>query len=104
MRLPLFLVLLAAGTLQAADCDRVCLGGMITGYLDAMVAHNSAKLPLSPTIRFTEDGVDLKLGAGLWKNASKIRAYREDVLDERQGVAATRVVVEEGSTPVLLAM
>jgi hypothetical protein len=97
-------MLLAVGTLQAADCDRACLGGFITQYLDAMVAHAPAKLPLAPNVRFTEDGVDMKLGDGLWKNASKIRAYREDVLDTRQGVAATRVVAEESGTPVLLAM
>jgi len=104
MRLALSLMLLAVGTLQAADCDRACLGGFITQYLDAMVAHAPAKLPLAPNVRFTEDGVDMKLGDGLWKNASKIRAYREDVLDTRQGVAATRVVAEESGTPVLLAM
>lgn len=91
-------------SLNAADCDRACLAGMITQYLDAMVAHNPAKLPLAANLRFTEDGVDMKLGEGLWKNASKIRAYREDVLDTRQGVAATRVVVEEAGNPELLAM
>jgi hypothetical protein len=101
----LSLTLLAAGaTLQAADCDRACLAGFVTQYLDAMVVHNPAKLPLSASLRFTEDGVDMKLGEGLWKNASKVRTYREDVLDVPQGVAASRVVVEESGTPVLLAM
>ena len=108
MRRSLFTLTLAmvAGTasLRAADCDRTCLGGFVTQYLDAMVAHNPAKLPLSASLRFTEDGVNMKLGDGLWKDASKIRAYREDVLDVRQGVAASRVVVEEAGIPVLLAM
>jgi hypothetical protein len=97
-------VLAGVTSLQAADCDRACLGSLITQYLDSMVAHTPATLPLSAGLRFTEDGVDMKPGEGLWKNASKIRAYREDVLDVRQGVAASRVVVEEGGTPVLLAM
>lgn len=97
-------VLAGVTSLQAADCDRACLGSFITQYLDAMVAHNPAKLPLNAGLRFTEDGVDMKLGEGLWQNTSKIRAYREDVLDVRQGVAASRVVVEEGGMPVLLAM
>ena len=101
----LSLTLLAAGAnLQAAECDRACLGGFITQYLDAMVAHTPGTLPLGAKVRFTEDGVDMKLGEGLWKNASKIRAYREDVLDVPQGVAASRVVVEEAGTPVLLAL
>ena len=102
------LALLAAATAAHAatmpDCDRACLGGFLTQYLNAMVSHSPAGLPASEKLRFTEDGVDMKLGDGLWKNASKIDAYREDVLDVRQGVAATRVVVEEGGVPVLLAL
>jgi hypothetical protein len=97
-------VALAAGpsTALAADCNRDCLRGVITQYLDAMVAHKPAALPLAPKVRFTEDTVEMKLGEGLWKNASKIRAYRQDVLDVRQGVAASQVIVEEGGSPVML--
>ena len=42
------------------------------------------------------------LGESLWKNASKLRGYRQDILDVRQGVAASQVVVEEGGSPVML--
>jgi hypothetical protein len=103
--LTLTLALLTAGTtVQAAtpDCDRACLRGFITQYLDAMLTHNPSTLPLSDKVRFTEDTVDMKLGDGLWKNASKITGYRQDILDVRQGVAASQVVVEEGGMPALL--
>ena len=83
----------------AADCDRDCLRGFITQYMDAMVAHNPAPLPLAANFRFTEDGVDMKVGDGLWKNASRVTPYRQDILDVRQGVAASLVVVEEGGNP-----
>ena len=86
----------------AADCNRECLRGFMTRYLDAMVAHTPGALPVSPTMRFTEDYVDLKLGEGLWKQASKIRPYRLDILDPAQGVAASQVVVEEAGMPVML--
>src|SRR5580658_783926 len=101
------LALMAAGTtVQAAtpNCDRACLRGFITQYLDAMLTHNPNTLPLSKTVRFTEDTVDMKLGEGLWKNASKIRSYRQDILDVRQGVAASQVVVEEGGMPALFVL
>ena len=100
-------VFAAGAALHAAvpsDCDRACLSGFVTRYLDAMVAHNPAALPLDAGVRFTEDGADLKLGEGLWKDASKIRGYREDVIDVPQAVAASRVVVEEAGSPVLLAL
>ncbi len=100
------LLLIAAAAVpnpaRAADCDRDCLRGVITQYLDAMVAHNPAAAPTAPKVRFTEDTVEMKLGEGLWKNASKITAYRQDILDVRQGVAASQVIVEEGGSPVML--
>jgi len=104
----LTLAVIAAGTtvLQAAtpDCDRVCLRGFITQYLNALVTHNPGTLPLSDKVRFTEDTVEMKLGDGLWKQASKIRGYRQDILDVRQGLAASQVVVEEAGSPALLVL
>jgi hypothetical protein len=88
----------------ANACDRDCLRGFITQYLEAMVAHNPKALPLAPTARFTEDTKTMPLGEGLWKGASKINSYRQDFLDVRQGVAASHVVVEENGTPVMLAL
>ena len=90
-------------TARAADaCNRACLRDFLTRYLDAMVAHTPGALPVSPTMRFTEDYVNMKLGEGLWKQASKIRPYRLDILDVAQGVAASQVVVEEAGMPVML--
>lgn len=96
----------ASSTAHAAarDCDRACLRGFITQYLDALIAHNPGALPLSGKGRFTEDGVGMRLGEGLWKDASRLTMYRQDVLDTRQGVAASQVVVEEGNSPVLLVL
>jgi len=91
------------GTVGATDdCDRECLRGFITRYLDAMVTHSPGALPVSPTVRFTEDTADMTLGDGLWKQTSKIRPYRLDILDVAQGVAASQVVVEEAGMPVML--
>jgi hypothetical protein len=100
-------VLIGAGAVHAgaaATCDRECLRGFITQYLDAMVAHNPSALPVSAKVRFTEDSVEMHLGEGLWKDASRIRAYRQDILDTRQGVAASQVLVEEAGSPVLLVL
>ena len=88
----------------ATDCDRACLRGFITQYLDAILTHNPNILPLSDKVRFTEDTMEMKLGEGLWKNASKIRSYRQDILDVRKGVAASQVVVEEDGMPALFVL
>ena len=102
----LVLVLIAtrSACAAAADCDRECLSGFITQYLDALAAHNPSALPLSPKVRFTEDSVEMHLGDGLWKDVSRIRAYRQDILDVRQGVAASQVIVEAAGSPAFLVM
>ncbi len=107
---PLFFILTVAtnaqsqGRTDAEGCGRECLRAFITQYLDAMIRHDPTILPTAPTARFTEDTQTLPLGEGLWKGASKIRPYRQDFLDVREGMAASFVVVEEKETPVLLAL
>ena len=56
---------------QAAECDRACLGGMITRYVDAIVAHAPQSLPLAANVRFTEDSKELPLGDGAWKTVTR---------------------------------
>jgi len=86
-----------------AACDRPCLAGVMTAFLDAVVAHDPKAAPLAATVRFTEDAVAIPLGEGIWKTATKRRPYRVDFLDVAQGVAAVHTVFEENGTPVLFA-
>ncbi len=85
-------------------CDRDCLKGSITKYLDAMLSHSPESLPVSSNVRFTEDCRDLKLGQGLWKDISGLTDYRRDILDVRQGVAVSFMVVEAEGSQVLFAL
>src|SRR6187402_3365946 len=88
--------LLAAQAAGAADaaCNRDCLRDALTQYLDAMVKHDPAKLPLAVKVRFTEDPQgEMKLGEGLWKEIESLSAFRQDVLDVKKGVALTHVKV-----------
>ena len=103
---PAFLLALTVSipAARAADCDRECLRGVITQYLNAMVAHKPGSLPVSDKVRFTEDAVTMKLGEGLWKNVSGLGNYRQDILDAAQGVAASQVIVEESGMPVMLVL
>jgi hypothetical protein len=91
-----------AATAQS-NCDRACLAGVMTSYLDSLVAHDASKAPLAAGARFTEDAKELRIGDGLWKTAGKLRPFRTDFLDAATGTAATHAVVEENGAPVLLA-
>lgn len=82
-------------------CGRDCLRGMLTRYLDAVLAHDPKQLPLAANVRFTENTVEKPLGEGLWKTAASLGTFRQDILDVRQGVAGTHVVMMENGMPVL---
>ena len=71
-----------------SPCDRECLRGFVTQYLNAMVAHNPAALATTSNVRFTEDTQTLKLGEGLWKNVNAVRPYRLDFIDVWSATAA----------------
>ena len=85
---------------QVKKCDRECLEGYMTKYLDALVAHKPDSLPVSKNIKFTEDCKIIKLGEGLWKSDIKMAGYRRDILDTREGVAVSFTVIEEKGATV----
>ena len=89
---------------SVGTCDRTCLARFVTRYLEALIAHKPGNLPLAPDTRFTEDCKEMKLGEGFWKTASRLADYRWDILDARQGVAFSFLVVEENSSPVLFVL
>lgn len=97
----LALAAITTGGAQAANCDRACLKGMITKYVDAMVAHDPSRLPLAKDVRFTEDSKDLKLGDGLWKTVTKKGDFRQDYIDLRKQIAASHVMLFEENSQVL---
>jgi hypothetical protein len=101
---PALLFVLPESALAATPCDRGCLTGLITQYVDAMVAHDSSKLPLAENPRITEDSKAIKLGDGLWKTATGKATFRHDYLDVKKQVAASHVVVLEGDKQALLSV
>jgi len=93
------------------ECNRECLAGFMTTYLNALVAHDSSKLPVTRNVKYTENGVRLNLDDGLWNTVSSMPTYRVDVIDEEAGSVgllgkidengnqnwfATRLKVEKG--------
>ncbi len=111
MRLILALSLIVSAALAAqpasaqAACDRECLRGKVTEVLHALVHDDVGKLAVAGNLRVTEDGVERTLDqVGLVRTVTKLRGYRQDVIDERAGVAVTGAMVEESGSPVLLAV
>ncbi len=88
---------------SATTCDRECLRGKVTQLLYAFLKHDVSKLPVASTLRVTEDAVEKPLArVSLVNTVTRLRGFRQDIIDERGGVAGAHVVVEESGAPVLL--
>jgi hypothetical protein len=106
----LCLILLSAGAFAATGpksappaCDRECLRGMITQVLYALVDHDSSKLPVAANLRVTEDAIEKPLTKiGLLKTVTRLRGYRQDIIDEQAGQSIAGVLVEEAGAPIIL--
>ena len=85
------------------SCDRECLRGTVSQVLYALVDDDISRLPVAANIRITEDAVEKTLDkVGLVRTVTKLRGYRQDIIDEREGVAVAGVMVEEAGAPIIL--
>jgi hypothetical protein len=46
------------------DCNRACLEGLINQYLDALVARDPKRLPLSADVKYTEQEQVMEVATG----------------------------------------
>jgi hypothetical protein len=87
-----FALALAPGNAGAAQADcghsRECLAGVMSTYLRALTKHDPAELPVTANVKYTENGVRLTLGDGLWQTAAAMPTYRLDLIDEEAGQVA----------------
>jgi len=88
----------------AQACDRACLQGHITEFLYALVEKDPQSLPVATDVRITENSEEAELGQGLWRTATRLRGYRQDFIDEAEGVAGAHVILEEQGAPTLLVL
>jgi hypothetical protein len=92
-----------AQSAAGSACDRECLRGKVTEVLHALVGHDASKLSVAGDLRVTEDGVEKPLAqVGLVRTVTRLRGYRQDVIDERAGEAVAGVMVEEAGAPAIL--
>ena len=93
------LALFAAGAGAAPPgCDRECLSGALNSYLQALISHDPTRMATRRNIKYTENGVRLNLGDGLWQTASAMPTYRLDVIDdEAQQVGLLGRISENGN-------
>ena len=58
------------GACSKKQPDRAELVQLMDQYLDALVNHNPAGVPLADNVKLVENTVATPIGEGLWKNAT----------------------------------
>jgi hypothetical protein len=93
-----------AGASEAKSCDRACLDGFVDQYLDAVVAHDPSRLPVTKLVKYTENAQRLALGDGFWRTATARGAYKLYIEDPQAGEVGFFGTMLEAGQPVILAL
>lgn len=95
----------AQGNRTAANaCDRECLIGISEQYLDALVAKDPKRLPLTGNIKYTENGQRLTPGDGFWNSVSGRGPYKLHTADPIAGQVVTFSTMREAGKPMIIAV
>jgi hypothetical protein len=55
---------------DTSPCDRACLFAAANNYMDALAAHEPARVSWAPVVRYTENNVAMMIGDGVWGAAT----------------------------------
>ena len=100
----LFLLSFSSSSVFAQACDRACLTGMMTQFIEAVVAHDPSMLSLADDVRYTEDSRYAELGEGIWQSVTANGGFRQDYIDTRKQIVASHVLFHEGDTQALFSV
>src|SRR5689334_14598858 len=85
-----------------ATCDRGCLESLVNQYLDAVIAHDPSRLPLSKDVKYTESDQVLDVGDGFWHTATGRGNYGHYFADPVTGQAAWMGTMKEQRGTLLM--
>jgi len=108
LQVSIALLLATSQSIQAAEppapvCERACLYDIADKYMDALVKGDVSRAPVARGVKFSENGVWLAVGDGLWNTISGLRGYDLKIADPLEGQVALIDVVEEHGVPAILA-
>ena len=88
------LIGLSAAAGAAETCDRACLSGLLTQYVDALGARDPSTLPVTTDVRKSPKIPRPRSWArALWKTVTGKATFRQDYIDTRKQIAAAHLVL-----------
>ena len=83
-------------------CDNSCLAGVLDQFLAALARRDATAAPLAAKARYTENGIELPFGDGLWRTYSAHGDYRHVFADHDAGQVAMFATIKENGVDQLL--
>jgi hypothetical protein len=93
-----------AAATSARPCDDACLTGLADQYMNALVAREPAGLPWANQVKYTENGVPMMIGEGIWGSARNKSAEALRIADPETGTVVWYGVVFEHDAPAYYGM
>ena len=73
---------------------RESLQSITDKFFTALEAHKPSSLPLASNVRYTENGIDVPIGKGVWETAGKT-TFKRGMIDTQKCGAHTQAIIEE---------
>ena len=87
-----------AAMAQTGECARAGLKRITEQFLTALVAHSPASAPLAANVRYTEDGIVVPVGNGVWETVTKL-TFKRGMVDTRKCGTYTQTILAEKNNP-----
>lgn len=95
-------ILAAENSHPGIDCDRACLYSIADQYRNALAKQDTSGAPWARDVKFSENGVVMKIGDGVWNTISSMHDYNLRIADPTTGQVAFYEVVEEHGIPAIM--
>src|SRR5262245_37941018 len=86
------------------NCNRACLENVLDQYLNALVAHDPKRLPLSKDAMYTENDQVIEIGDGFWKTVEGRGNYTHIFADPEFAQVAYMGTMREAGGPILMSL
>ena len=87
-----------AAMAQSNECTRESLKGITDTFFTALDAHNPSGVPLASNVRYTENGIEVPVGKGVWETVVKT-TFKRGMVDTQKCGTHTQAIIEEKDNP-----
>ena len=87
-----------AAIAQSDECTRENLKNITDKFFSALEAHNPSGVPLAKKVRYTENGIEVPAGKGVWETIVET-TFKRGMADTQKCGTHTQAVIKEKDNP-----